>query len=41
MHLEFAEPWFLYFDATVKFNPVMTPEDLQKAGLATLSAKWK
>ena len=38
---KFAEPWYLYFDATVKFSPVMTPQDLQKAGLANLSAKWK
>jgi hypothetical protein len=26
-----AEPWFLAFDATVEFHPVMTPEDLAKA----------
>ena len=38
---KFAEPWFLYFDATVKFSPVMTPQDLQKADLAKISAKWK
>ena len=38
---KFAEPWFLYFDATVKFSPAMTPQDLQKADLAKLSAKWK
>ncbi len=38
---KFAEPWFLYFDATVRFSPVMTPQDLQKAGLASLAAKWK
>ena len=38
---KFAEPWFLYFDATVKFSPVMTPQDLQRADLGKLSAKWK
>jgi uncharacterized protein DUF3303 len=38
---KFAEPWFLYFDATVKFSPVMTPQDLQKADLGKISAKWK
>ena len=27
-----AEPFFLAFDATVEFEPVMTPEDLAKAG---------
>ena len=37
---KFAEPWFLYFDATVKFLPAMTPEDLQKAGLEKLGKKW-
>jgi len=37
---KFAEPWFLYFDATVKFSPAMTPQDLQKAELAKLAAKW-
>ena len=38
---KFAEPWFLYFDATVRFSPAMKPHDLQKAGLAALSSKWK
>ncbi len=27
-----AEPFFLYMNATVEFIPVMTPEDLAKAG---------
>ena len=37
---KFAEPWFLNFDATVEFLPVMTPEDLGKAGLDDLTKKW-
>ena len=36
----FAEPWFLLFDAAVDFTPVMTPEDLQKAGLDAIGKKW-
>jgi hypothetical protein len=35
-----AEPWFLNFDAKVRFEPTMTPEDLQKAGLEDLAKKW-
>lgn len=37
---KYAEPWFLYFDATVNFIPTMTPEDLEKAGLDKLGKKW-
>ncbi|GAC1366992.1 MAG: hypothetical protein NVSMB3_15650 [Acidobacteriaceae bacterium] len=28
-----AEPWFLRFNAKLEMHPVMTPEDLGKAGL--------
>ena len=35
-----AEPWLLNFDATIEFIPVMTPEDLRKAGLDALGKKW-
>ena len=35
-----AEPWFLNFNATVEFWPVMIPEDLQKAGLDAIGKKW-
>lgn len=37
---KYAEPWFLYFDATVEFHPAMTPEDLQKSGLDKIGKKW-
>ncbi len=36
----FAEPWFLAFNADVEFRVVMTPDDLQKAGLEELGKKW-
>ena len=35
-----AEPWFLTFNADLEFRPVMTPEDLQRAGLDALGKKW-
>ncbi len=35
-----AEPWFLTFNAKVEFNVVMSPEDLEKAGLEKLGEKW-
>lgn len=36
----FAEPWFLAFNATVEFHIVMTPDELQRAGLEELGKKW-
>ncbi|MGH6848956.1 MAG: hypothetical protein ACREDD_00650 [Methylocella sp.] len=36
----FAEPFFLNFEADCKFRTVMSPEDLQKAGLDELGKKW-
>jgi len=35
-----AEPWFLTFQANVEFHPVMTPDDLARAGLDALGKKW-
>jgi hypothetical protein len=30
--VRFAEPWFLAFGASVNYEPVMIPSDLEKAG---------
>lgn len=36
----FAEPFFLNFQANCKFRILMSPDDLQKAGLDALGKKW-
>ncbi|MES2877894.1 MAG: panthothenate synthetase [Pseudomonadota bacterium] len=36
----FAEPFFLNFKANCKFRILMSPDDLQKAGLDELGKKW-
>lgn len=36
----YAEPWFLRFEADVQFRVAMTPEDLERAGLADLGRRW-
>jgi len=36
----FSEPWFLAFNANVEFHIVMSPDDLQRAGLEELGKKW-
>ncbi len=36
----FAEPFFLQFQATCKFRILMTPADLQIAGLDDLGKRW-
>ena len=35
-----AEPWFLAFNADVKFRIAMTPDDLKKSGLDAVGKKW-
>jgi hypothetical protein len=35
-----AEPWFLTFNAEVRFRVAMTAEDLKAAGLGELGKKW-
>jgi hypothetical protein len=37
---QIAEPFFLNFNASVEFHPVMSPEELGKAGLEDLGKKW-
>jgi hypothetical protein len=36
----FAEPFFLNFQADCKFRILMSPQDLQKAGLEEIGKKW-
>lgn len=36
----FAEPWFLLFNADVQFHAVMSPDDLERAGLDALGKRW-
>ena len=36
----YAEPWFLMFNADVEFHVVMSPDNLEKAGLEKLAKKW-
>ena len=35
-----AEPWFLLFNASVEFHPVMLAQDLANAGLDDLGKAW-
>ena len=35
-----VEPFFLRFGADVEIHPVMTPEDLGRAGLDALGKQW-
>lgn len=35
-----AEPWFLAFDADVRFRIVMSPDDLKNAGLDAIGKRW-
>lgn len=35
-----AEPWFLLFNAEIRLSPVMSPEDLGRAGLDELGKTW-
>lgn len=37
---KFAEPFFLKFNARCLFRAVMSPDDLQNAGLEALGKKW-
>lgn len=35
-----AEPWLLTFNADIEMHPVMTPKDLEAAGLEELGKEW-
>jgi hypothetical protein len=35
-----SEPWFLNFNADCEFRIVMTPADLERAGLDKLGKEW-
>lgn len=35
-----AEPWFLTFNAEVRFRIAMTPDELARANLEALGKKW-
>lgn len=35
-----AEPWLLTFNADIEVHPVMTPKDLDAAGLEELGKEW-
>ena len=37
---KYAEPFFLNFESEVEFHPVMSPQDLGRAGLEELGKKW-
>jgi hypothetical protein len=37
---ELVEPWMLVFEADIELRPVMTPEDLGRAGLDELGKLW-
>jgi hypothetical protein len=38
---KYAEPFFLNFESEVEFHPVMSPQDLGRAGLDELGKKWR
>lgn len=35
-----VEPWMLSFESDIELRPVMTPDDLARAGLEELGKKW-
>jgi hypothetical protein len=37
---KYAEPFFLNFESEVEFHPVMSPQDLGRAGLEEIGKKW-
>ena len=35
-----VEPWMLIFDADIELRPIMTADDLKRAGLDEVGKKW-
>jgi len=35
-----VEPWMMVFEADIELRPVMTPDDLKRAGLDEVGKKW-
>ncbi len=35
-----VEPWMLIFEADIEMRPVMSPDDLKRAGLDELGKNW-
>ncbi len=39
--LRLAEPWLLSFNAIIEIQPVMTLQDMEKAGMDAIADRWK
>jgi len=39
-YVKYAEPFFLQFNADIKYDIVITPEEIQKSGLEEIGKKY-